>query len=192
MADRAGFLVQLHGAARVQVQIARRVRRRAQIPPGAVAEFATKRRFDLGMAHQAVRHSRKGRRADLIGDLQPPVAGRAHVGALKLPAEVSRRAEIRLSIQRRNQGCRDGASQPHVDGVIEPRKLHASRSLHRHDLPVAGRTGALLWEVVVLEPRARRCGSVAGQTVGLQFQMHAVGKRRPESGSDPRRRNQPL
>src|SRR6266700_769983 len=61
-----------------------------------MAEFATERRVDLVMADQAICHLREVRFRQRSGLLHAPMASRAGVRAIEMPADIARRRKIRF------------------------------------------------------------------------------------------------
>ena len=177
VADGAGCFVELGVSAVVRVEKIRRVIGRLERRALGVAELATEGIVDLAMADQAVGHLRKIRAGQHGRLLHAAVAGSARVAAIEMPADIARRRQISLRIDRRADHRREIAHSEMllmIETLEERRpRLSDARFFVASEADRGGR------EVVIFHTRRRWNGSVAGDAgqPGRQFQMQLMRKR---------------
>ena len=101
VAYRAAGLVETQLAARVRVQKIGRMAGRFQVGALGVAEFATVRRIDLAVAHQAIGHLRHVGVGYMIRRIDSPMARQAGVRGIEITPNVVRIRQICLVVDRR-------------------------------------------------------------------------------------------
>lgn len=149
-----------------------------------VAVFATERRLDLAMAHQAIRHPGHVGWADLIRFLQAAMAGFAGVVRVQVGADAAGRLEIRLVV---DGLCQERRHVAHLQVQSMAELDDADRLRWRnHRIVVAIEAHLTRGQQVVLDTGTAGRRGMAGEALQFECQVDTMRKRRsPTGGAGP-------
>ena len=177
--------------ARVRIKKIGRVERRLQCLIVPMTRFATERRIDLVVAHQAIGHLRKVRLLrNRSGSLYAAMARRARIGRVQMGSPLGPVTKIRLALNRRGNQRRN-VSKLRVKRMIELHQSHRPRLFD--DRFMTGEARFFRRQQIVFQLVAAGSLGMTGDTLRFQLRVQCMREiRRVRRGCKTEKRNQPL